>query len=69
MSFDCVFEFLPKLVGVGKSCLLLRFSDDSFTPSFITTIGYALHLILAFACDSVITYMFVELISKYEPLT
>lgn len=25
--------------GVGKSCLLLRFSDDSFTPSFITTIG------------------------------
>jgi Ras-related protein Rab-8A len=27
------------LLGVGKSCLLLRFSDDSFTPSFITTIG------------------------------
>jgi GTPase SAR1 family protein len=27
------------LAGVGKSCLLLRFSDDSFTPSFITTIG------------------------------
>jgi hypothetical protein len=26
--------------GVGKSCLLLRFSDDSFTTSFITTIGY-----------------------------
>eukprot|EP00475_Leptophrys_vorax_P002315 TRINITY_DN112_c0_g1_i1.p1 TRINITY_DN112_c0_g1~~TRINITY_DN112_c0_g1_i1.p1 ORF type:complete len:196 (+),score=69.77 TRINITY_DN112_c0_g1_i1:153-740(+) len=25
--------------GVGKSCLLLRFSDDSFTPTFITTIG------------------------------
>eukprot|EP00301_Raphidiophrys_heterophryoidea_P016413 c25984_g1_i1.p1 GENE.c25984_g1_i1~~c25984_g1_i1.p1 ORF type:complete len:207 (+),score=38.96 c25984_g1_i1:78-698(+) len=25
--------------GVGKSCLLLRFSDNSFTPSFITTIG------------------------------
>ncbi|KAI9203684.1 GTP-binding protein ypt2 [Polychytrium aggregatum] len=25
--------------GVGKSCLLLRFVDDSFTPSFITTIG------------------------------
>jgi Ras-related protein Rab-8A len=24
---------------VGKSCLLLRFCDDSFTPSFITTIG------------------------------
>lgn len=27
------------VLGVGKSCLLLRFSDDSFTPSFITTIG------------------------------
>lgn len=26
-------------LGVGKSCLLLRFCDDSFTPSFITTIG------------------------------
>ena len=27
------------LTGVGKSCLLLRYSDDSFTSSFITTIG------------------------------
>jgi Ras-related protein Rab-8A len=27
------------LQGVGKSCLLLRFSEDQFTPSFITTIG------------------------------
>ena len=27
------------VLGVGKSCLLLRFCDDSFTPSFITTIG------------------------------
>src|SRR5437588_7884235 len=26
-------------IGVGKSCLLLRFCDNSFTPSFITTIG------------------------------
>mmetsp|Transcript_8324 Transcript_8324/g.9093 ORF Transcript_8324/g.9093 Transcript_8324/m.9093 type:complete len:205 (+) Transcript_8324:230-844(+) len=25
--------------GVGKSCLLLRYSDDSYTASFITTIG------------------------------
>jgi len=37
-------DFLIKLLmigdsGVGKSCLLLRFSDDSFTTSFITTIG------------------------------
>jgi Ras-related protein Rab-8A len=38
------FDHLIKLLiigdsGVGKSCLLLRFTDDTFTPSFITTIG------------------------------
>jgi Ras-related protein Rab-8A len=25
--------------GVGKTCLLLRYSNDSFSPTFITTIG------------------------------
>ena len=30
----------PPRAGVGKSCLLLRFSEDSFTSSFITTIGW-----------------------------
>jgi hypothetical protein len=29
----------PCRAGVGKSCLLLRFCDDAWTPSFITTIG------------------------------
>merc|ERR1712230_69661 len=38
------YDFLIKLLligdsGVGKSCCLLRFSEDSFTPSFITTMG------------------------------
>jgi len=38
------YDILIKLLligdsGVGKSCLLLRFCDDSWTPSFITTIG------------------------------
>lgn len=38
------YDFLIRLLligdsGVGKSCLLLRFSEDSFTSSFITTIG------------------------------
>lgn len=40
---------VPKLtgeVGVGKSCLLLRFCDDSWTPSFITTIGIDLSVSL-----------------------
>lgn len=43
-SRTAAYDFLIKLLligdsGVGKSCLLLRFSDDSFTTSFITTIG------------------------------
>ncbi|KAG0006772.1 GTP-binding protein [Entomortierella chlamydospora] len=39
-SYDYLIKlFLIGDSGVGKSCLLLRFSDDSFTPSFITTIG------------------------------
>ncbi|RYH29270.1 hypothetical protein EON65_09050 [archaeon] len=33
------FPFLSLHLGVGKSCLLLRYSDDCFTSSFITTIG------------------------------
>ena len=26
-------------LGVGKTCLLLRYASDSFSPTFITTIG------------------------------
>mmetsp|Transcript_37282 Transcript_37282/g.117492 ORF Transcript_37282/g.117492 Transcript_37282/m.117492 type:complete len:206 (-) Transcript_37282:31-648(-) len=38
------YDHLFKLVligdsGAGKSCLLLRFADDTFTDSYITTIG------------------------------
>ena len=38
------YDYLIKLLiigdsGVGKTCFLLRFSDDSFTTSHLTTIG------------------------------
>jgi len=39
-DYDYLFKIL--LVGesgVGKSCLLLRYADDSFTDAFISTIG------------------------------
>jgi GTPase SAR1 family protein len=45
------YDHLCKLVligdsGVGKSCILLRFADDSFTESYITTIGVDFRYVL-----------------------
>ena len=35
-----IFLFLFNVLkGVGKTCLLLRYANDSFSPTFITTIG------------------------------
>jgi Ras-related protein Rab-8A len=44
MQRNLKYDYMIKLLllgdsAVGKSCLLLRFSDDAFTPSFISTIG------------------------------
>lgn len=49
------YDFLFKLVligdtGVGKSCLLLRFADDAFTDSYISTIGVDFVRACSLAC-------------------
>nr|AFK47159.1 unknown [Medicago truncatula] len=41
------YDYLFKLLligdsGVGKSCLLLRFADDSYIDSYVSTIGVIL---------------------------
>ncbi|CAG9323166.1 unnamed protein product [Blepharisma stoltei] len=44
MAIRREYDYLFKLViigdsGVGKSCIIVRFADDTFTESYLTTIG------------------------------
>jgi GTPase SAR1 family protein len=50
MAAKGAFDYLIKLIiigdsGVGKTCFLLRFADDNFTSSHISTIGKLLNLL------------------------
>ena len=47
------YDYLFKLLligdsGVGKTCVLFRFSDDAFNTTFISTIGLSQRSILSF---------------------
>lgn len=57
-TYDLLFKLL--LIGdsgVGKTCVLFRFSDDAFTTTFISTIGKPRLLY-----NNYVTNLFLELI-------
>ena len=63
-SYDYLFKLL--LIGdsgVGKTCILFRFSDDAFNTTFISTIGkwmtvFCLYT-LATALESVVSHVVI----------
>jgi GTPase SAR1 family protein len=39
-DFDCMFKILlTGNSGVGKTAFLIRYTDDSFFPTFVSTVG------------------------------
>lgn len=52
-TYDLLFKLL--LIGdsgVGKTCILFRFSDDAFNTTFISTIGKGLNVKVCFTWAS-----------------
>jgi GTPase SAR1 family protein len=72
------YDYLFKLLligdsGVGKTCILFRFSDDSYNSTFISTIGsfsVGTHLLVVLTTEKRIKSLrfidFKALTSKFE---
>jgi len=75
VDFDPRYDYLFKLLligdsGVGKSCLLLRFADDTYTESYISTIGVDFVRLKSFSEDVCRVHTGADMIwdRKSEPL-
>ena len=56
-EYDILFKLL--LIGdscVGKSCILLKFADDCFSSSFITTVGESQLIMIIVLAAAIIIY-------------
>lgn len=64
-SMAKTYDYLFKLLligdsGVGKTCVLFRFSEDAFNSTFISTIGEDLSMLAAFLCVFTVRQWFVS---------